>query len=60
MKHAGAMGLSKPPGMSAAGQISVPKPKVHPAAVQKARIRLPQGADTPSDPSPLLPNVGKI
>lgn len=58
MKHMG--GLSKPAGLKAAAQTPLPGPKVHPAAVQKTRLRLPQGTDMPSDPSPLLPNVGKI
>ncbi len=61
MKHAGAMGLSKPAGMKAHGHIQTPKPaKLHPASVQNARIRLPQGNSLPNAPAPMLPNVGKI
>jgi hypothetical protein len=55
------MGLNKPAGMKAAGHIANPKPpKMHPAAVQKTRMRLPQGPSLSNDPSPILPNVGKI
>jgi hypothetical protein len=60
MKKLGAMDLSKPPGMKASGRIATPKPpKLHPAA-QQARIRLPEGDQTPSDPAPFLPTVGKV
>jgi hypothetical protein len=56
----GPMSLGKPPGMKASGHIASPKPpKVHPAA-QQARIRLPEGEQTPSDPAPFLPTVGKV
>jgi len=60
MKHAGAMGLTKPTAMKSAGKIALPKAKVHPAAMQKTRVRLPQGDETPSDPGVMLPNVGKL
>lgn len=33
--------------------------KIHPAA-QHAKIRLPQGPQLDNDPSPVLPNVGRI
>jgi hypothetical protein len=47
--------------MPSAGHIKPPTaPKIHPAAVQKARIRLPEGQQSPADPSPFLPTVGKI
>jgi hypothetical protein len=60
MKKFGGVSLSKPPGLKSAGAIQAPKPKVHPASVQKTRMRLPQGPSLDNDPSPILPNVGKI
>jgi hypothetical protein len=60
MKKLGGMSLSKPSGLKSAAAMQPPKPKVHPAAAQKTRMRLPQGQNLDNDPSPILPNVGKI
>jgi hypothetical protein len=47
------MGGGKPMSMGSA-------PKIHPAAQTTTRVRLPDTASIGADPSPIVPNAGKI
>jgi hypothetical protein len=35
-------------------------PKIHPAAIQRTRVRMPDTGSIGADPSPIVPNAGKI